>query len=357
MKLKYIDAIRGIAIVGVIIVHTGIYDLETYHVLFSDFIGSGARGVQLFFMASALTIFLSFNRRNQYERYVNRNFFVRRLFRIAPMYYLGIAYYFWQNGHIENIGIQTIGKVLSQLLFVHGASPYWIDGLVPGGWSITVEMTFYVLVPVMVARIRNTEQAVRFTILSILLADILNYLLLKYPLINNQSLWNLYSFLYFPNQLPLFGLGITAYFIIIKKDIGIKPITFLMMSALFVGQLIWGIVIQPHVLFGVGFLVFMVALSRRGFTLVVNEFTCYLGKVSYSAYLVHFAVIHWLKTINLMNFINVESSLDAMINYWIRFSVVISVTVVISSIFYHLVEKRFISIGNRIISRSENVVD
>ena len=179
MKLKYIDAIRGIAIVGVIIVHTGIYDLETYHVLFSDFIGSGARGVQLFFMASALTIFLSFNRRNQYERYVNRNFFVRRLFRIAPMYYLGIAYYFWQNGHIENIGIQTIGKVLSQLLFVHGASPYWIDGLVPGGWSITVEMTFYVLVPVMVARIRNTEQAVRFTILSILLADILNYLLLK----------------------------------------------------------------------------------------------------------------------------------------------------------------------------------
>ena len=130
-----------------------------------------------------------------------------------------------------------------------------------------------------------------------------------------------------------------------------------MMSALFVGQLIWGIVIQPHVLFGVGFLVFMVALSRRGFTLVVNEFTCYLGKVSYSAYLVHFAVIHWLKTINLMNFINVESSLDAMINYWIRFSVVISVTVVISSIFYHLVEKRFISIGNRIISRSENVVD
>ena len=244
--------------------------------------------------------------------------------------------------------------MISQIFFVHGASPYWIDALVPGGWSITVEMTFYALTPLLVTRIRNTDQAARFTILAILLASILNYVLYKYPLIDDRSLWSLYMFLYFPSQLPLFGLGIIAYFIIMEEDFEIEPLTILSMSALFIGQLIWGIVIHPHVLFVVGFVFLMLALSKREFPLVVNRFTCYLGKVSYSAYLVHFAVIHWLTQFHLMNFIPVEGTLGAVLNYGIRFLIVVSVTVAISSIFHHLVEQRFISIGKKIIIRSEN---
>ncbi len=51
-----IDAIRGVAVLGVMLVHTGIYDMNNYHVLVRDFITNGARGVQLFFLVSAFTL-------------------------------------------------------------------------------------------------------------------------------------------------------------------------------------------------------------------------------------------------------------------------------------------------------------
>lgn len=54
----------------------------------------GAKVVQMFFVASSFTLFLSFNhRKNTEERYI-RNFFIRRFFRIAPMYYIVICFFF-----------------------------------------------------------------------------------------------------------------------------------------------------------------------------------------------------------------------------------------------------------------------
>lgn len=44
---------------------------------------------------------------------------------------------YWQASQ-PNI---TIGNVISNF-YCHGLSPYWINSLVPGGWSITVEMFF-----------------------------------------------------------------------------------------------------------------------------------------------------------------------------------------------------------------------
>ena len=354
-NLRYIDALRGFAIAGVILVHTSLYDQDIYHTLFRNFVDSGARGVQLFFLVSAFTLFFSFDRRKHGEKNIHRNFFMRRLFRIIPMYYLGIIYYLWQNGHIANWGVNTAQTVFSNLLFIHGVNPYWITSLVPGGWSLSVEMVFYSFVPFLVARIKSTEQAVRFTIVSVLLADILNYAFYKYPLIVEQDLWRDFLFLYFPSQLPLFGLGIITYFVVIKRDFIVAPFTIMAIALLFIGQLIWGIVIFTHVLFGIGFFVIIFALSKQENLLIVNRFSIYLGKVSYSAYLVHFAVLHWMRHYALMDFISTENALGAIANFGIRFLVVLIVTVGISSVFYRFVEMPFIQLGKNIIRQREMV--
>ena len=353
MKLKYIDAIRGIAVTGVIIVHTGQYGNSAYHHYFRDFVNSGARGVQLFFVASAMTIFLSHNRRSSLERNLNRNFFVRRFFRIAPLYYIGIVYYFLQDKFYINFGSNTIGIFLSQFLFIHDFKPLWIVGIVPGGWSIAVEMTFYLLVPFLVSKITNTEQAIKFTVISILISGVLNYQLVKYPLINNHQLWADYIFLFFPSQLPLFGIGIIAYFVVIKNDITIKPSTFFIISVMFVGQMIWGIVIPSHVMFGIGFLVFIIALSKNEYPFIVNNFTCYLGKISFSGYLVHFAVLHWMDRFNFVDFIIVDNGAKVILNYSIRLIIVTVITIGVASAFYQTVEKRFIGIGRKILMQLE----
>ncbi|MFL5251772.1 MAG: acyltransferase family protein, partial [Rhodopila sp.] len=56
----------------------------------------GWYGVQLFFMASAITLMMSWHgERNRRGRADVRAFFIRRFFRIAPAYYAGaLLYYF-----------------------------------------------------------------------------------------------------------------------------------------------------------------------------------------------------------------------------------------------------------------------
>ncbi|WP_091134607.1 acyltransferase family protein [Flavobacterium anhuiense] len=91
--LDYIDVIRGIAILMVVITHTAQQGLVKLPHLLSVFLSFGARGVQIFVIASAFTLFRSYKKRNKIEKSPVKNFFIRRFFRIAPIYYLGIIYY------------------------------------------------------------------------------------------------------------------------------------------------------------------------------------------------------------------------------------------------------------------------
>jgi len=98
MKFKYIDALRGLAIFLVMIVHTSQYCEKSHNEIFNSFFKFGAKGVQLFFLASAFTLFLSYNNRNRQENKNSlRDFYIRRFFRIAPMYYIGIIFFSLQN--------------------------------------------------------------------------------------------------------------------------------------------------------------------------------------------------------------------------------------------------------------------
>src|SRR6185295_1431327 len=97
-KLDYIDALRGIAIGGVLLVHCGQAGTNNYPSILQCIILNGAIGVQLFYVASAFTIFLTFADRYENEVHHTTNFFIRRFFRIAPMYYMGMVYYLYQDG-------------------------------------------------------------------------------------------------------------------------------------------------------------------------------------------------------------------------------------------------------------------
>ena len=92
-KLRFVDALRGFAILGVLVVHCGQIGINEYPSLVQNIILNGAMGVQLFFVASAFTIFLTYANLYDKEANPNVNFFIRRFFRIAPMYYLGIIYF------------------------------------------------------------------------------------------------------------------------------------------------------------------------------------------------------------------------------------------------------------------------
>jgi peptidoglycan/LPS O-acetylase OafA/YrhL len=361
MKLKYIDALRGLAIMGVLIVHCGQHGRnEGLPTVIQSIILNGAHGVQLFYVASAFTLFLTLANRRAPEKYPWFNFFIRRFFRIAPMYYLGICYYLWQDGFgarywLGDADRITTFNILSNFFFVHGFNPYWITSLVPGGWSIAVEMFFYCLIPLLFLKIRTAQQAFLFVLITLFARALLQFLFNRFPLIGHERLWIEYLYMYFPSQLPVFALGILFYFVV-KDDyrLSVSPMVILVSFFILIAQFVGVPLLPNHFLFSIAFVVLAVALSKYEFKLFVNPIFIYIGKVSYSMYLVHFAVLFWLDHFNFVDFLQITDPFHAMMNYGIRLFVLTILTVAISSFFYRTIELPLQHIGRKLIYKINN---
>ena len=338
MKLRYIDAIRGIAILLVIMTHSfQIFDLGSkLNAMFS----MGAKGVQMFFVASSFTLFLSFNhRKNTEERYI-RNFFIRRFFRIAPMYYIGICFFFLTK---EMQDSNQLASIISNIFFIHGINPLWISSIVPGGWSISAEMIFYLLVPFLAIKIKNTNQSINFILFSYIISMLFRIILIKYPLVNNERLMDVFIYSNLINQLPIFGIGILSYFLILKKDYRIKVESFFVIFLLLISHMIWNVFLTNTLLFSLLWVLLIFILSIKEFKFLVNRFTVFMGKISYSSYLIHFAVLRLIRP-----FVK-NQYLDNVGFALLYFIFIILVTAIISRLTYTFIEIPFQKFGKRII--------
>ena len=169
-KLDYVDAIRGIAATGIIIHHTPReYLSESVNALLL----LGAGGVPLFFILSAYTLFLSFDKRTRNELSPIRNYFIRRFFRIAPLFYILIFYFLWEKHYL---GIQVpLNTILATLSFTFGLHPSYISAIVPNGWTIGTEVLFYATMPLIFIWVRNIRDALYFFIFTIIISKIICY--------------------------------------------------------------------------------------------------------------------------------------------------------------------------------------
>ena len=293
---RYLDALRGIAIFLVLLVH--VWNVAKPDNALLDFLGAhGARGVQLFYMASALTLLMSWENRRQREHAPVRNFFLRRFFRIAPLYWLAVLIYavaaaFGVSGHDAPV---TWHSILANLTFTHGWHPDWIASPVPIGWSVGVEVSFYALLPLLVLFITNIERAVVAFLVSLPLAGWLAPFAIKaFP---NTDSHVLHTFLYFwlPNQLPVFLLGIVAFYALpliyewSRKNTTDRAMVLFGLAGVVLAFASTGK--GTHVTYSLGFLLLILALSIWQPVVLVNRFTCFLGKISYSVYLLHFVLL------------------------------------------------------------------
>jgi peptidoglycan/LPS O-acetylase OafA/YrhL len=153
----FIDGLRGIAILMVLLNHWYFYFIhangENWITASSHrWLTAGNTGVLLFFLVSAFTLFSSGRRKLSTESYPAFSFFIRRFFRVWPLWWLAqFVYSALNNGHITDH--------LSCFFLVCSFFPNPFSHAFPGDWSLVAEESFYLFVPLLARSITSTKNA------------------------------------------------------------------------------------------------------------------------------------------------------------------------------------------------------
>lgn len=306
---QFVDSLRGIAVLGVLLIHTGqrVPGLPAAVTAITNF---GGYGVHLFFVASAFTLFSSLNQRTRSEGRPTLNYFLRRLFRIAPLFWVAMLFYLWWYGTGPQLwaphGI-TWPDVLATACFAHGWSPTRINTIVPGGWSIAVEMNFYLLVPLLFTWLTNVRRCFWFFIACLLSQAIVNlamqpvFLRLLAP--DERYLADPMRLMWLPTQLPVFAAGFVLYRSLAPYlarhtdgDAGSPSmprwpsLPSLLMLIAVLGLLLFRLA-PLSTFWGTLFAILAARLAFRPSSFLVNGYTHFVGNISYSGYIVHFVVL------------------------------------------------------------------
>ncbi|MEO8677587.1 MAG: acyltransferase [Vicinamibacterales bacterium] len=360
-KFAFIDALRGLAILAVILVHAhGAVAADSAWL--QELMAAGARGVQLFYIASALTLCLSWSARGAREDSPLRNFYLRRLFRIVPMFYLAIAVYLALYGlaprYYAPNGVRWYYVPLTAL-FLNGFHPETITSVVPGGWSIVVEMTFYLVLPFLLRSVRSLGVLIALFLVSLLLAQIAGgaaYAIFRHSYPPEQLyLVDTLATLNFLSQFPVFVLGMIAYWFFMRPAAaavgawaGVALFAVWIVGWTSLRHVPFAAVLSQPIAMGAVFALLALALARRPVFALVNPLTIQIGKLSFGMYLSHFAVIDLFRAVGVSQAFG-SGDVPAVLHY----GAVVSVTAAISWVAHVTLERPGIGAGRRLIARLE----
>jgi peptidoglycan/LPS O-acetylase OafA/YrhL len=307
-KYDYIDVLRALAILGVIAVHAsqGIPGLPP---VLKGIFNYGQLGVQLFFIASAMTLCISMeNRSGEGVKY----FYIRRFFRIAPLFYVAMVFYFlWRltkafimDGSLSVPDTYTVTGLLSTIMFVHGFFPRDFNFYVPGGWSISTEMMFYLIFPFLYVFSKKLTTSsllkvvVGFSFVLGVAQFVFLYMIVPELLgkfIPNEGFGFLYASIF--NQLPVFLVGILGVRFL-NYNFKVQWVAFFLLLN-FVS-----LCLQNHpllrfgmngfvypILSAISFIILVSWMSRLSYELKPFQWLVDIGRNSFSLYICHFFVL------------------------------------------------------------------
>jgi peptidoglycan/LPS O-acetylase OafA/YrhL len=286
-----LDLLRGMAILLVLLGHCAWYTTSMVASLGSFASNHGEMGVQLFFIVSGYTMMLTYG--DSVDLAAARSFYIRRVFRIVPLFWLAIVFYllvtkgeglikFWAPGGI------SARDILLTVFFLHWSSLTAFNSVVPGGWSIAVEMQFYLLFPLIIYVLRRRNGPTFFYV-SVAVISVVGQIAAQRYLIpqmaaslpaNQAYLANAFFYCWLPRQLICFGLGILLYQCIEQKNPPTLGFLFLIAACL-----CWS---WEDSRGGQVVVLFVISFAILASNVTVS-FMALLGRHSYAIYLTHFA--------------------------------------------------------------------
>lgn len=365
-----LNSIRFVAALAVMIHHIELtkFWFHQPNIYTSSFVGGvfGQLGIILFFVLSGFLItYLLLTEQQQTGKISIKDFYVRRVLRIWPLYYfivlLGLfvlpsIQYFDVPDMSPDVKDHFFSKAVMFLSFVPNVA-YSIYPHVPyaeQAWSVGVEEQFYLLWPFLLGLVLKTNKALRM-----LLGVIFAYLLIKLFIVinlqqhpNDATAESLYQFWHnFCIDCMAIG-GVAAYLLFYQKEKVLKVLynkylqifLYVMLAVITVKGI--AVPFFTYEFYAVPFAILILNLAANKNTIVSfeNKIMSYLGKISYGLYMYHNILLvvtyHIIKDV-------FGLQLNTALGNIAYYLLAISATIAIASLSYEFFEKRFLKLKIR----------
>jgi peptidoglycan/LPS O-acetylase OafA/YrhL len=351
MYYPELDGLRFVAFLLVFIHHQKLFTQIPLLFKIHDY---GWIGVDLFFALSAYL----FTKLLTQEYFLTgkisfKKFYLRRIFRIWPIYFIIIglsaaSYLIIKNGEFsQEITIRIVGLFSffdNIMTATKGYNPLPFAGHL---WTIAYEEQFYIFIPLVILLL--VRSSLKTKIISFLSVFILFTILRHILIINNYSYWAIWTLpiTHFESIILGIIIGFGGFDFLLRK---IKPMIFVFVGILFfiIVSLLPSINVISNLLhltyifvgFSTSMILFSVIHSQTLKNMFSKKLFVFLGKRSYGLYIYH--LLGNSVAINLTEYISDIPSSDL----WL-FIYSLTFTIVASILSYKFIEKPFLILKKR----------
>ena len=344
--VKNIDGVRGVAVLMVFLFHSrfflfppdnginSVFDIPVQDLKFKEIVyhlspfSYGWSGVQLFLLISGFLIHYT-----NFDSISGKEYFIKRVFRIYPLYLVALILYFAVEGNVFSISDFSLHALLINNLF--GANFFSIG---PHFWSLGLEFQLYILY-FFVWKYTSAKHFYTLFLVSFFVA-ITSILVISYYHLTTPNFTNSVG-VYWPIWLSGAELAIRYKTNNILKFNPILPIVILLCTA-FLGPRIPIFWLQPY-MFSIAFYMLISHVLVTNLTMSLWSFLIYIGKIGYGFYLFHvifLKLVPEIKLFNLVNYSTVFSLFDI--------SAVFLLIMIVSDFMYENYEKKWIDYGKKL---------
>lgn len=354
--LSGVHGLRGIAAMAVVAFH--LHHLSALALPNSlTFIGFyGGMGVHMFFVISGFSLLYGHQRRGPSEGWIPE-FYLKRLFRILPLYYAVLLFdlliffpvtiatilpqYPMPDGH----------AVLIEVFFARALLGVEMSSIVWAGWTLHAEMVFYAVLPLVILMCRSVVSV--FVVCAALVAlAIFSHVPLSDTGASLSAIFNLAGYFF------VFFFGWPALLLLRRIAAGpvvlIRAIQFLAVAALVATMCGLPELLRPYgldvLLWATVFALLVASQAVLPWRLIDNRFLDFAGERSYSLYLLHPIIIVYAARVT-------QPLYGYLAQYIAEFAFIPCAFVLLFFVFaaaevtYRLVEAPGIRMGARIIRR------
>lgn len=350
-RLDYLDSVRGIAAMMVVVYHFIGWNWPTYtkyHV--ASMVFNGADAVSFFFVLSGFV--LSYKYFHSDREVKMGNYVYKRILRLYPAFIFTIIinYLYWNKDALiagdfipvlKDMFWSNGQQLWEELAMVRLAHKFYIPG-----WTLGVEMALSLVVPLFVYAARQNIKMIWWVIpIAIFMGNYISLFTVHFAL-------GMLLAYYYP-QIKAYDFSKSKYW---KYRYLIGLVVFLLYSIRHIRRIIpFGstydyvagfIKIDMFHYTGIAsaLILLFIINNRAAQRFLTNGLWLFLGKISYSVYLAH-----WLVVVHVMKYWDHYISLFP--NYYFGFfcllCIVIITTITCATLMYYFIEKPFINLAKR----------